>query len=135
MKYYVDDQGVYLGGWDDNPPSGSIEVPYPPEDARQLWLGDSWLSVPIDLASYDAALVSTYQAAAQSMGYDSWQTCALRAYRPGPFEVEGTAFYDWMEACNVKGYQTLADVTGGKREQPSIKQFLAEMPAFVRPSA
>lgn len=93
-----------------------------------------WLVV-LDLASYDAALMSTYQAAAQSMGYDSWQTCALRAYRPGPFEAEGTAFYDWMEACNVKGYEILADVTGGKREQPSIKQFLAEMPAFVRPSA
>lgn len=94
----------------------------------------SWLVV-FDVASYDAALVSTYQKAAQSMGYDSWQTCVLRAYRPGPFEAEGTDFYDWMEACNVRGYQILADVTGGKIEQPSIEQFLAEMPAFVRPSA
>ena len=91
-----------------------------------------WLVV-LDLASYDAALVSTYQAEAQSMGYDSWQTCALRAYRPGPFEGEGTAFYDWMEACNVKGYATLAAVTAGEREQPTVTEFLAELPPFVRP--
>lgn len=135
MKYYTDASGRYLGGWDANPPAGAIEVPRPPEDARQIWDGKAWGKIPLDVASYDAALVSAYQAEAQSMGYESWQTCALRAYRPGPFEAEGTAFYDWMEACNVKGYQILADVTGGKRDQPSIKQFLAEIPAFVRPTA
>lgn len=88
---------------------------------------------PPGLKDYDAALMGMYDRTAQSMGYMNWQTCALRAHRPGPFEAEGTAFYDWMEACNVKGYQILADVTGGKRTQPTIEQFLSEMPAFVRP--
>lgn len=88
---------------------------------------------PPGLQDYDAALMDMYDRAAQSMGYMNWQTCALRAHRPGPFEAEGSAFYDWMEACNVKGYQILADVTGGKRTQPTIEQFLSEMPAFVRP--
>lgn len=37
MKYYVNSEGVYLGGWDENPPEDAIEVPYPPEDARQVW--------------------------------------------------------------------------------------------------
>lgn len=37
MKYYVTSDGVYLGGWDENPPDGAIEVPYAPTDARQVW--------------------------------------------------------------------------------------------------
>lgn len=37
MKYYIDFEGVYLGGWDRLPPIESIEVPFPPENARQIW--------------------------------------------------------------------------------------------------
>lgn len=39
MKYYVDAEGNYLGGWDDPlaAPGGSIEVPFPPDDARRIW--------------------------------------------------------------------------------------------------
>ena len=85
------------------------------------------------MQDYDTALMGLYDSTAQAMGYLNWQTCALRAHRPGPFEAEGTAFYDWMEACNVQGYAILAGVTGGQREQPTIEQFLSEMPAFVRP--
>lgn len=50
MKYYVDGQGRYLGGWDDDltPPAGAIEVPAPPADARQPWLGESWGSVRVE---------------------------------------------------------------------------------------
>lgn len=85
------------------------------------------------LQDYDNALMGLFDSVAQSMGYRGWETCALRAHRPGPFEAEGTAFYVWMESCNVKGYQILADVTGGHRTQPTIEQFLSEMPAFERP--
>lgn len=42
MKYYVDAEGNYLGGWDANPPDGAIEAPFPPEDARQKWNGFSF---------------------------------------------------------------------------------------------
>lgn len=45
MKYYVDTEGKYLGGWDENPPVGSIEVPCAPDDASQLWLGTGWAPV------------------------------------------------------------------------------------------
>ena len=37
MKYYATEGGVYLGGWDANPPIDSIEVPTAPADARQVW--------------------------------------------------------------------------------------------------
>lgn len=39
MKYYVDADGKYLGGWDDleQAPVGSLEVPFPPDNAQQVW--------------------------------------------------------------------------------------------------
>jgi len=36
--FFVTNAGVYVGGFDGvEPPSGSIEVPYAPDDARQIW--------------------------------------------------------------------------------------------------
>lgn len=44
VKYYVDADGsTYLMGTDGEPPEGSIEVPFPPQDARQKWNGSEWL--------------------------------------------------------------------------------------------
>lgn len=51
MKHYIDENNVYLGGWDFEVPPNSREVPFPPEDARQLWLGDSWGPIPKDKPS------------------------------------------------------------------------------------
>ena len=49
MKHYVDQSGNYLGGWDQNPPDGAIEVPVP-QDGRQKWDGEQWLRIPVDPA-------------------------------------------------------------------------------------
>lgn len=48
MKYYVDQNGAYLGGWDANPPVGAIEVAFAPADARQVWDFDAetWGTIP-----------------------------------------------------------------------------------------
>ncbi len=43
MKYYIDVNGNYLGGWDTNPPEGAIEVTHPPYDARDVWDGIHWV--------------------------------------------------------------------------------------------
>jgi len=43
MKFYIDENGKYLGGWDDNPPDGAIEVDGPPPiNADQAWLFPGW---------------------------------------------------------------------------------------------
>lgn len=47
VKYYVDNSGRYLGGWDANPPEGAVEVPDPPQDARQVWQFPSWSDIPV----------------------------------------------------------------------------------------
>jgi hypothetical protein len=82
---------------------------------------------------YDSAMMERFDSVAKSMGYQGWETCCLRAHRPGPFEKEGTAFYDWMEACNVKGYEILEAVSSGRRAQPTVAEFLGELPEFKRP--
>lgn len=42
MKYFIDEQGRYLGAWDQGGPDGGIEVQTPPDDARQRWNGEGW---------------------------------------------------------------------------------------------
>ena len=46
-KYYVDQNGVYQGGWQgEDQPTGLVEVATAPEDARQVWNGTAWSNVP-----------------------------------------------------------------------------------------
>ena len=43
-KYYVDSDGNYIGSFEGaKPPSGSIEIETPPNDARQKWDGSKFL--------------------------------------------------------------------------------------------
>lgn len=41
MRYYVDDNGHYIGGADSLPLSVN-GVPFPPDDARQIWNGSNY---------------------------------------------------------------------------------------------
>lgn len=54
MKYYIDSQGRYLGGWIENPPPGAIQVPEPPQDARQVWNGAEWDKAAVTATEVDA---------------------------------------------------------------------------------
>lgn len=92
-----------------------------------------WVPTPARVEDYDNALMAHYQEIAVSLNYESWKTCAMRAYKPGPFEAECTAFYNWMEQCNVLGYQLLAQVQANEIPQPTIEEFLQLLPVFERP--
>jgi len=39
MRYYVDVDNNYLGGWDENPPEDAVEVSHSPDHKRQKWNG------------------------------------------------------------------------------------------------
>lgn len=48
-KYFVDESGVYIGGFDGaEPPIGSIEVTEAPRDARETWQNGAWTPAPPD---------------------------------------------------------------------------------------
>ncbi len=43
-KYFVDKDGLYLGGFDGaEPPKGSIEVNSPPAHGNDTWDGSKWI--------------------------------------------------------------------------------------------
>lgn len=85
MKFYVDAQGNYLGGWDENPPAGAIEVPFPPLSARDVWDGQAWQESPAEVrrarlqannAAYSAATVAI-TADYPQLEKDTWPTQSL----------------------------------------------------------
>ena len=46
-KFFVDEDGNYLGGFDGvDPPEGAIEVPTAPDNAAQIWDEGIWLAIP-----------------------------------------------------------------------------------------
>lgn len=47
MKFFRDKDGRYVGSFDGaEPPEGSIEVPFPPYSADQIWDGEGWNWTP-----------------------------------------------------------------------------------------
>lgn len=71
---------------------------------------------------------------AKERNYDSIHTAALRAAYPGPYHDEGLAYAQWMDACNVLGYQILAEVQAGTRQAPAtIEEYISLLPVLVLP--
>jgi hypothetical protein len=84
---------------------------------------------------FTAALEAHYDAKASERRYDTRYTCALRAGYAGPFQAEGTAFAQWMDACNAHAYTVLAQVQAGQRAMPATPQALiAELPKLEWPA-
>lgn len=42
VKYYVDESGNYLGGFDGTEPQGGVEVSLPPTHGSDTWNGSGW---------------------------------------------------------------------------------------------
>lgn len=86
----------------------------------------------LTLDDYIRGMDALFDSTAQSRHYDNRITCALRAGYAGPFQAEGKAFAEWMDACYAAGYQILAAVEAGQRQPPaSIAALVAELPKLV----
>jgi hypothetical protein len=42
-KHYVDENGVYLGGFSGTEPENGTEIQVAPDDGRQFWSGSEWV--------------------------------------------------------------------------------------------
>lgn len=92
--------------------------------------------VPPPLTADDivTAMDNLFNAVAQAKSYDNRITCALRAGYPGPFQAEGMAFSQWMDACNALAYQMLAQVRAGTMVMPSsVEEALSLLEPMVWP--
>lgn len=79
-------------------------------------------------AEYTARLEEMYDQKAQQRHYDNRYTCALRAGYASAFQAEGTAFAQWMDACNAHAYTVMATVMAGQRAIPTWEELAAELP-------
>ena len=89
------------------------------------------LSTQEILAKYDQKLMNFFDSKAKEKNYDNRITCSLRAGYPGPFQVEGLAFAQWMDACNAYCYEVIQDIQKGSRAVPSFEELSSEFPALV----
>lgn len=70
MKHYVDQNGVWLGGFDASVPAGGIQVPYAPDDIRKIWDFNSQVfgNVPVSVSRVETE--RDRRLAIASFGYD-----------------------------------------------------------------
>ena len=108
-------------------------VELPPVGGVQQW-GEEPMTEAEITEAFIVALDSLYNARAKEKQYDNRITCAIRAGYAGPFQAEGIAFAQWMDACNAYGYQQLALVMTGQRAIPTLDEFLAELPVLTWPT-
>lgn len=89
--------------------------------------------VESSIPQYERALDNMLDTEAQSRRYTDRLTCALRAGYPGPYQVEGIAFAQWMDGCNQQAYNLMTEVMQGKTSMPTIDEFLAMFPKMKWP--
>lgn len=118
MKPYIDAQGNYLGAWDGEPPSGAIEAPSFPSDARQPWLFPGWGPIPKSKQEVLDEINSAYQAefAALEQSYpraeiDSW---LVQLREADAWEANPEAETPWLTAALAErnadgGTETMAE--------------------------
>lgn len=83
------------------------------------------------VTDYADAVQVMLDAVAREHRYDDIMSACSYAAAPNPFQAEGAAFVAWRGACWAKCYAIMAEVQAGTRQQPSIPQLLAELPAYT----
>lgn len=84
--------------------------------------------------TYEKELERYMNKKANERGYDTIHTSSLRAALiDSPFHDEGVAYGTWMDACNTKGYEILAQVQAGTIALPTVEEFIAMLPVLVLP--
>jgi hypothetical protein len=87
------------------------------------------------LAGFLHSIQSLLDAPARQLGYDSIASAITYAEEPSApkFQVEGQAFRAWRSLVWAYSYDQLAKVEAGQRPQPTIEQFLSELPPLDLP--
>lgn len=84
---------------------------------------------------FKLAIQQHMDAKAVAAGYDDIKTAVTYADEPAVlrFQAEGQAFRAWRSLVWAYGYEQLAAVEAGTKPQPSVAQFLAELPPLDLP--
>lgn len=93
-----------------------------------------------EMLAYDVAIERFLDAGADMAGYydplgripNIDRACSYAGY-PNPYQTESQSFVAWRAGVWQYVYQVKEDVEAELREQPTIEQLLAELPARVLP--
>ncbi|MDX0563286.1 hypothetical protein [Sinorhizobium medicae] len=86
-------------------------------------------------SQYSAAIQAHLDAKARERQYDGIQTAITYRGDPNPqFSAEGEALFAWRSAVWTYSAGELTKVLVGERSQPSVEEFISELPAFTWPS-
>ncbi len=89
---------------------------------------------PPTVDDYRFAIQNMLDQAAQSRRYDSGTTISTYVNSTIPaWAAEAQAFVAWRDAVWAYAYTELDKVMLGEREQPTVEEFLAELPAIGWP--
>lgn len=81
---------------------------------------------------FRAAIQSHVDASAIAKNYDSGNSLASYVSSTNPeWASEATAFVAWRDAVWAYAYAELDRVMAGEREQPSVEDFIGELPVIV----
>lgn len=134
MKHFIDENGKYIGGWDNNVPEGATEIYSLPPSAHHVFVDGVWVEpAHVSQDRIIKTLNSHMDSVAQERRYDNRFTCSLRAGYEGPFKAEGLAFAAWMDACNLIAYGVISEVNRGEATAPTDSELIAMMPTIEWP--
>jgi len=89
---------------------------------------------PPTLDDYRIAIQAHIDATARQRDYDGGVSCASYVNSTNPqWAAEAQAFVAWRDAVWSYAFQELAKVENGEREQPTIDEFLSELPQIEWP--
>lgn len=90
-------------------------------------------TTPAEAGTYEAAVTELLDNAAIAAGYDSINTVISYAEEPAvpKFQEDGKRFRAWRSLVWAYAYEQLALVNSGGRTQPTVAEFLAELPVLA----
>lgn len=86
-------------------------------------------------ADYEQAIQKRVDATAAERRYSDGGSCSSYANSTNPaWAAEAQAFIAWRDAVWAHAYAEMAKVEAGERSQPSVEEFIAELPAMTWPA-
>lgn len=138
VKHFVDHSGSYIGGFEGTePPDGSVEVHVPPADGRQIWSFSkgAWGGPLLAVVDYEDAIQAKVDVTAKQKLFRDGVTLASYTASTNPqWAAEALAFVAWRDGVWAYAYTELAKVQAGKRQQPTVEEFLAEIEPIEWPA-
>jgi len=91
---------------------------------------------PPTLNDYERAIQALIDATAREKKYEDGKSCATYVNSTNPqWAAEAAAFVAWRDAVWVYAFTELDKVLNGQRQQPTVGEFLLELPAIEWPNS